>query len=71
MSQPDPKCQTCGGVGMVEYVGGEFQTSGNSYTGSQTVTATPEKPVYRPCPCTRRRVDTPPEPSARRYGAED
>lgn len=38
------------------YVGGEFTTPGNSYTGSQTVTATPERPVYRPCPCARRAV---------------
>lgn len=61
MSKPDPACQSCGGSGMIEYVGGEFATPGNTYSGSSTVHATLERPVYRPCPCARRTVKPTPE----------
>lgn len=38
------KCQVCHGSGWVEVIGGDVQLN-----GGRTVTATPERPVYRRC----------------------
>lgn len=59
-------CPRCNDTGLIEYTGGTHWTYGDTVTGSHRVEATPEKPIYKRCPC-RKDAPKPEAPAGRSY----
>jgi hypothetical protein len=59
---PPVKCTRCKDLGVIEWISGEFRVCASHLT-----TATPERPVFTQCDCTRRVADE--APKSRRYSA--